>query len=1081
MARYKVNGEYKVLMVVMNLVVGDSRVIKCAETLHTHGFDVLLIGYNPKAGKTEGAVINQSFPFPCILVNGISRKFKEFAELSYEEFHELRERSFATEIQKLIHQHQSTILHTHDMHLVKVGKLVMEETGVYWIHDLHEWVGGLTNINPEIYNASLKDEAESIHSPYHLFTVSDDIATIYEKEYGLTTPPSLLLNVPYRFTEHREKQTLREIIGLDSEIPLAVYCGQVKETRGVLNFIPALKSLPDLHVALVTNNRGEYLDEIMKLAAECNASDRVHVTGYVEVEQLPHFLSTATFGFHTMPKYGNGDVALPNKLFEYIQSGLPVAVSNAKRMRKFVKEHNCGVIFNVDKPTSITRNVRNLLANISSYKPSEEMRSKFSWENEEKQILSVYSQIFRVGQIISRGDVSNDLAKINSNIEVKKETDSRIPVLHGPLGSAGQPNNLAKILTAGSKRFRGDSILTVPTKFSYSSDIYIPFRRIPPHNLPKYLDYLLDRYDIFHFHSCSFLWDPPRWRNPSLTELLYLKERGAKIVFHFRGTEIRNPEIFTKLNPFSYSEEDPYSFSIKYTSESQSELLDFLSEVADALCVVDCELQSYAPDSIIIPRTLTEDWKPFEYIETSKPMIVHAPSRPEIKGTKYLVNALSELEDEGLDFEYVQVSGLSNDEAKRVYEKADIIVDQLVIGWYGVLSVEAMALGKPVVAYIRDDLVPSFDNGLPLINANPNSIKECLRSVISDSEMRKHYSSKSREYFEKTHSQDVVRKKLETLYSQILSSNTPVSFQKFSERMIKLDYPNAHRSVKVVKSNNEEAFISRIKELKTIKAGYERQIKYLKRRDIRKSKNFSEATVQLKGEMAKLEHKLSIRGEEFTGVMDSIMPDEPSVEELIFSTYGSFSAIMEEDMQDLWVGDQTFPIIVRQLNLTNKCVVADHWGTLDGGLRTIIHYAETVGEIDLFHYGTDGEERIRDNIRSNVRIFTPISPRRELYDLICLSPPIAQIPICLSPQKIELFSSQLKPGGYLITHFVRSHSQELDLNFAIDDLLSIFPIDSNGSLIGLPDYIRNQFTLIANVDRICGSKSFISWLVLEKK
>ena len=78
-------------------------------------------------------------------------------------------------------------------------------------------------------------------------------------------------------------------------------------------------------------------------------------------------------------------------------------------------------------------------------------------------------------------------------------------------------------------------------------------------------------------------------------------------------------------------------------------------------------------------------------------------------------------------------------------------------------------------------------------------------------------------------------------------------------------------------------------------------------------------------------------------------------------------------------------------------------------------------------------------------------------------------------------ADQLKPGGYFITHFVRSHSSDIEINLDLDDLVSTFPSNDEGYIIGLPDYMREKFSLVANVDRICGSKSFISWLVLERK
>ena len=1075
MANYKKTGEYKVWMAVMNLVDGDGRVIKCAETLYSHGIDVLLVGYNAKIGRTTGVSVNDSYPFPCVIVNGISRKIEEFGNMDYGDFHKYREEQFANELESLIKRHKSKILHTHDMHLIKIGKDVSRKTGTYWIHDLHEWVGGLTNINSDILENSLMDEKSAIDSSDHLFTVSDDIAEIYQNEYNLDSRPSLLLNVPYRINTDDDRETIREVLRIEEDIPLGVYCGQVKETRGVIKFIHILRTIKDLHIALITNNRGPYLEEILKLADDCGARDRVHITGYVDVERLPKFLSSATFGFHTMPRYGNGDVALPNKLFEYIQAGLPVAVSNAKRMSRFVKEHGCGVVFDSDKPVTVTKNVTRLLSKVNEMKPSDELRKKFSWQNEEQNLLLPYASYFSLGKIISRGlieDYNNE-----------KKDIARIPVLHGPLGSAGQPRNLSRLLTEKSEKYVGSNILTVPTKFGYSSDIYMPFRRVEPNKIPKYLDYLLDNFQIFHFHSSSFLWGPPKWKNPSLADLLYLKERGGKIVFHFRGTEIRDPLKFAEMNPFSYTTDDPYDFSSKYSVESQQKMMSMLREVVDQFCVVDNELQSYVNDSKILHRTIGDQWKQVQFQETNRPLVVHAPSRPKIKGTEFVTKAIDELKEEGLDFEYQQVVGVSNDEAKKIYENADIIVDQLLIGWYGVLSVESMALGKPVIAYIRKDLEDCFEGGLPVINANPITIKEQLRRVISSSEMRKDYSVKSREYFQKTHSNEVVLASMEKLYDDvtIISSDKQKDVSLFTERMLTSQHKVVVKSATSGKKTDEGAFLSKIKELKKIKSDYEKQIKYLKRKDDRKTRQFNEAANKLRKKVSTMEHKISDAEIEFGSLVEALVKDDQPDEEILLSTYGTFSSRMYEDMEDLWVGDQTFPVLIKHLGLSKKCVIADYWGTLDGGVKTLIHYADLVGEIDLFNSSISSREKVSEYLSSEVKLLSPISPRIDGYDLIIMAPPISQIPVSLTHGRIAKLADQLKPGGYLITHFVRSHSSDIEINLDLDDLVSTFPSNGEGYIIGLPEHMREKFSLVANVDRICGSKSFISWLVLERK
>jgi hypothetical protein len=64
---------------------------------------------------------------------------------------------------------------------------------------------------------------------------------------------------------------------------------------------------------------------------------------------------------------------------------------------------------------------------------------------------------------------------------------------------------------------------------------------------------------------------------------------------------------------------------------------------------------------------------------------------------------------------------MSNEAARRIYEKADLLVDQLLAGWYGGVAVEFMALGKPVVCYLRESdlrfLPEAMRRQIPIIRA----------------------------------------------------------------------------------------------------------------------------------------------------------------------------------------------------------------------------------------------------------------------------------------------------------------------------------------------------------------------------
>jgi glycosyltransferase involved in cell wall biosynthesis len=239
---------------------------------------------------------------------------------------------------------------------------------------------------------------------------------------------------------------------------------------------------------------------------------------------------------------------------------------------------------------------------------------------------------------------------------------------------------------------------------------------------------------------------------------LQLKLLGKKTFFHFRGGELRDRQKFAEVSPFAYSyEKDSDALFGNQSDDCKRLMKKVISELCTDVFVVDNELATYLPGAKIMPRAVDlSDWPFIGPTNRDRPLVIHAPSRRAVKGTDYILKAVDELKAKGVEFDFRLVEGLSNTEARELYKQADIVIDQLRIGWYGVLAVEAMALGKTVIAYIREDLLQVEENTLPLINANPNTIKDILEQTINDGPLRERLSFEAREYVERVHGSEAV-------------------------------------------------------------------------------------------------------------------------------------------------------------------------------------------------------------------------------------------------------------------------------------------------------------------------------------
>jgi hypothetical protein len=109
--------------------------------------------------------------------------------------------------------------------------------------------------------------------------------------------------------------------------------------------------------------------------------------------------------------------------------------------------------------------------------------------------------------------------------------------------------------------------------------------------------------------------------------------------------------------------------------------------------------------------------------DNPRPLVVHAPSNREKKGTRFVIEACAQL-----DVELDIVEGVPHDVARERYARADIVVDQLNAGWHGVFALESMALGKPVVAHIDAATAERSERGfgvrLPIVPATKETLAD---------------------------------------------------------------------------------------------------------------------------------------------------------------------------------------------------------------------------------------------------------------------------------------------------------------------------------------------------------------------
>ena len=303
--------------------------------------------------------------------------------------------------------------------------------------------------------------------------------------------------------------------------------------------------------------------------------------------------------------------------------------------------------------------------------------------------------------------------------------------------------------------------------FKFFDDLKLQYLFIYIFSYPIFL-WVLWKYDIFHFYfNGGYLsYTPLKW-----IELPLLKAAGKKIIVSPYGGDVTQPSRIKQKYKWNIGlfYEDDYP---AVDEDAVRKKIRYFTKYADCIIGVG-ELLEYLPRyDLVLPLNSTIDlneWTPVYKEREDVIKIVHAPNHRALKGTKYLVAVCDELKEEGHKIELVMVEKMSNEKAKRVYEQADIIADQFIIGWYALFAAEAMALGKPVLCFLRDEWIKTNDLDkwdCPIVDTTPDTLKENLKMLLNDKELCLELGKEGRE-FVKRYGMDYVGKELKGVYEKI--------------------------------------------------------------------------------------------------------------------------------------------------------------------------------------------------------------------------------------------------------------------------------------------------------------------------
>lgn len=271
------------------------------------------------------------------------------------------------------------------------------------------------------------------------------------------------------------------------------------------------------------------------------------------------------------------------------------------------------------------------------------------------------------------------------------------------------------------------------------------------------------RFDVVHFHSGRSLLTP-RFR---CADARLLKATKVRLIQQFVGSDARLPSVEARRNPWyrnTYGEDD----------QINEERVRRWAELTDGHVVfqdhsLDYVLAKHFSHLHVVPLCIdTVGMNPaLPDPDVDCPVLAHAPSQRGFKGSEVVAAAVEELQRRGRRFRYLELHGRSHPEVIAAMATADLVVDQVRVGAFGTVSVEAIALGKPTVCYLLPEVRDTLPADLPLIDANPANLVEVLDEWLADGARRRDRGAVGRAYAERVHDIRVVAAQLVEVYREL--------------------------------------------------------------------------------------------------------------------------------------------------------------------------------------------------------------------------------------------------------------------------------------------------------------------------
>jgi hypothetical protein len=246
-----------------------------------------------------------------------------------------------------------------------------------------------------------------------------------------------------------------------------------------------------------------------------------------------------------------------------------------------------------------------------------------------------------------------------------------------------------------------------------------------------------------------------RYGNDVSGEAKRMRRRGVSLGLVAHGSDARLPSRHAASYDWSpFRDADDWEVLPKLEERVARHLKIYADhhERGGAVFVTTPDLLDDLPYATWLPVVIEVDrWRTeAPLLERERPRLLHVPSNPRMKGTALVEPTLHRLHDEGV-IEYVPLEAVEPHEMPAHIADVDLVLDQVALGAYGAMAVQAMAAGRVTLVHLDPRNLARLPQAPPVADVTPDTLEDVVRGLVADRDAARALAARGAAYADTWH------------------------------------------------------------------------------------------------------------------------------------------------------------------------------------------------------------------------------------------------------------------------------------------------------------------------------------------